>query len=320
MVKLTKQLIKQDKNSRKPRLFFTGLSMGLADLVPGVSGGTIAFLFGIYDELLYSIKILSGEIPRRLIRGDFKEAMNLVPFGFLLPLGAGILTAIFGFVHVVSYLLENHTVLIWSLFFGLVLGSVYVVSKRVPSWNLNRITLIFLGFIVTYAVLGLSVSQAGFSPLTLFLTGAIASVAMILPGISGSLIMVMLGQYKNVVTAVAERNLPYLVVFAMGAFIGLALFSRLLSWLLKNHHSGVIAFLIGIMIGSLRKIWPWQVEQSADVSVNVLPDFNIWLLYSLLLSVAGYFIVLRLEKIGVAREHIDIDNKEYVQEIASQHD
>ncbi len=125
---------KQDESeqTRKTRLFFTGLSMGLADLVPGVSGGTVAFLLGIYDELLYSIKLLTGEIPKLVLTGQLRQAIKLVPFRFLLPLGGGLLSAIFGLVHIVSYLLDTFPVFVWAFFFGLVFGSAYVISKRIP--------------------------------------------------------------------------------------------------------------------------------------------------------------------------------------------
>lgn len=305
---------------RKRRLFFTGFTMGLADLIPGVSGGTIAFLFGIYDELLYTIRLLSGHVPRLIFKGRFKEAYNIVPFGFLIPLAIGILGAIFGLVQIVEYLLENHAVYVWSAFFGLVLGSAVVVSRRVSEWNVRRNLLLLLGFIVTYLVLGLPVFNTAATPLVLFGTGAIASIAMILPGISGSLIMVMLGQYENVISAVAERNVVQLVYFAIGAILGLAVFARLLTWLLKNYHAAVIAFLIGVMLGSLRRIWPWQAEESYGISANILPELNIALLFSILLSAAGFLLVWQLERIGVAREHADIENTDFKREVRAQHD
>ena len=302
------------------RLFFTGFTMGLVDLIPGVSGGTIAFLFGIYDELLYSIKVMSGQVPRLLLQGKFRAAYQAIPFSFLLPLVLGIALAIFSLVQIVTFFLENYPVQVWAVFFGLVVGSVLVVSKRVALWNVNRWLLLFAGFLLTYLVLGLPVMNTEATPLVLFATGAIAILAMILPGISGSLIMVILGQYEAVIGAVAERNIMKMFFFASGAILGLALFARLLSWLLRNYHSAVIAFLIGVMIGSLRRIWPWQTEQADGTVMNMLPAFDASLLSALILAVGGFVIVWRLEKIGIAREHNeDIETKEYAREVRAQH-
>ncbi len=320
MIRNLKNLRRKDRANRTPRLLFTGFSMGVADLIPGVSGGTIAFLLGIYDELLYTIKLLTGTVPKLLLEGKVKEAFRAIPFGFLLPLVSGLLLAIFGLVGVVSYLLDNQAVYVWSLFFGLVLGSVYVVSKRIPEWSRKRVMLLASGFVVTFLLLGLPVLGADATPLILFSTGAIASLAMILPGISGSLIMVMLGQYANVVGAIASRDVLQLAYFALGAITGLALFARLLSWLLKNHHAGVVAVLIGVMIGSLRSVWPWQVEQQSGLFLNVLPDSVFSVFWGLILIVLGFIIVWRLEKLGLAREHIDIEDKEFIQEVKAQHD
>lgn len=316
---ITNSAIKNRKN-RTPRLFFTGITMGMADLVPGVSGGTIAFLLGIYDELLFTVKQLTGAVPGLVLKGKFKEAISLIPFGFILPLGIGILSAIFGLVQVITYLLENHAVLVWSLFFGLVVGSAIVVARRVPKWNLNRTGLLLLGFILTFALLGLPVMAAGTSGLALFATGAVAISAMILPGISGSLIMVMLGQYESVINAVADRNIALLVWFAAGAVVGLALFARLLSWLLHTYHAAVVAFLVGVMLGSLRKVWPWQEQVSEKMYDNVLPELGWGLFFGVLLAVIGVAVVWRLEKLGIAKEHIDIESPDYKEEITTRHD
>lgn len=292
---------------KKIRLFFTGLTMGMADLVPGVSGGTIAFVFGIYDELLYTIKILTGQVPKLVLKARFKQAFKLIPFGFIIPLGIGIVAVIFGMVQVVSYLLDNQPVMVWAFFFGLVLGSVVVISKRIKKWNTNRFTLLILGFVLTFIVVGLPALGGNDSPVALFLTGAVAITAMILPGISGSLIMVLLGQYEIVINSVAERDFLNIVVFAAGAILGLALFVRLLSWLLKHYYFAVIAFLIGVMAGSLRRIWPWQNASAG----NILPEINLSLVFTILLMLAGFALVLVLERIGIAREHDDVESQEF---------
>lgn len=288
--------------------------MGLADLVPGVSGGTIAFLFGIYDELLYTIKLVTGKIPKLVLTGKFKQAFRLIPFRFLIPLGAGIALAIFGLVHIVSFLLDTQPMFVWSLFFGLVLGSAHVVSRRITTWTANHVLLMLIGFVVTFIIVGLPSIGGSTDPLAIFGTGAIAITAMILPGISGSLIMVLLGQYEIIINAVAERDLVVLAIFAAGAIIGLALFVRLLTWLLKHYHLAVIAVLIGVMAGSLRRIWPWQSTGDSGVTTNFLPSLEVSLVWALALMIIGFAIVMMLERVGVAREHADIDTQEFKRE------
>jgi putative membrane protein len=300
---------------RKKRLFFTGLTMGIADLVPGVSGGTIAFLFGIYDELLYTIKLVTGQVPKLILARKFKQAFRTIPFSFLLPLGIGMALAIFGLVKLVSFLLEAQPVLVWALFFGLVLGSAYVVSRRITRWTIRHALLLAVGFILTFIIVGLPSTTGSDAPLAVFATGATAITAMILPGISGSLIMVLLGQYEIVINAVANRDIFILALFAAGAIIGLALFARLLTWLLKHYHLAVIAFLIGVMAGSLRRIWPWHVENADGSITNVLPSIELSLLWALLLMIVGFVLVFMLERVGIAKEHDDINTREFKKEL-----
>lgn len=316
IIRLMKDKIQVEQpKKRTTRLFFTGMTMGIADLVPGVSGGTIAFLFGIYDELLYSIKLITGQVPKLLLAGRFNQAWQIIPLKFLLPVASGILLSIFGLVKIVSYLLETQPVFVWALFFGLVAGSVYAVSRRISKWTLRHGLLLGLGFVLTYIIVGLPAIGGSVSPLAIFATGAIAITAMILPGISGSLIMVLLGQYQVVIKAVAERDFVVLGFFALGAIVGLALFVRLLGWLLKHYHFAVIAFLIGVMAGSLRRIWPWQTLDEIGNSVNVLPDISVQFALAVLLAVLGFVIVYVLERAGIATEHDDIDTKEFKKEM-----
>jgi putative membrane protein len=295
----------------KTRLFFTGFTMGVADLVPGVSGGTIAFLFGIYDELLYTIRLITGKVPKLLLAGKFKQAFALIPFGFLVPVALGAALAIFGLVQVVSWLLETQPALVWAFFFGLVLGSVYIISRRVKEWTLKRASLLLLGFVATFIIVGLPSIGGNESPIALIGTGALAITAMILPGISGSLMMVLLGQYEIIINAVADRNLVTLAFFALGAIAGLAVFVRLLTWLIQRFHFAVIALLIGVMAGSLRRIWPWQVTDVNGVSTNVLATMDLSLLWAILLIIAGFAAVFILEKVGIAKEHDDVGTRDF---------
>jgi len=307
---------KKSPEKRTGRLLFTGFSMGFADLIPGVSSGTIAFLYGIYDELLYTIRTLTGALPKLLFKGKFRQAFALIPYKFLIPLGIGMVIAIFGMVQVVSYLLDTQALYVWAVFFGLVLGSALVISKRMRGWTINRGLLLLAGFGLTFFVVGLPTLASASSPLLTLGTGAIASMAMILPGISGSLMMVLLGQYENIITAISNLDLVTLAIFAGGIIIGLALFARLLGWLLHHHHSAVIATLIGVMLGSLRAVWPWQAEASA----NAAPTFDSTFIFVVSLMAAGFIIVILLERFGIAKEHNDIDSKEFKRELTTQQD
>jgi len=167
------------------RLLFTGFSMGIADLVPGVSGGTIAFLYGIYDELLFSIKQATGTCLKLFLQGNIRAALRALPVRFLTPVLSGILIAIFGFAYLVSYLLDNHPILTWSLFFGFIVGSVIVIKKRVPRWSTEKIAWLLAGAVLTFGIIGFSQLSLPPTPMVIFLTGAVAFCAMILPGISG---------------------------------------------------------------------------------------------------------------------------------------
>ncbi len=307
---------KKSSEKRTGRLLFTGLSMGFADLIPGVSSGTIAFLYGIYDELLYTIRTLTGAFPKLLFKGQFRKAFALIPFRFLVPLGLGMVLAIFGLVQVVSYLLDTQALYIWAVFFGLVLGSALVISKRMRGWTINRGLLLLAGFGLTFCIVGLPVLESASSPLVTLGTGAIASMAMILPGISGSLMMVLLGQYEHIITAISDLDVLTLIIFAAGIVIGLALFARLLGWLLHHHHSAVIATLIGVMLGSLRAVWPWQT----DASTNAAPTFDGTFIVVISLMVAGFILVMLLERFGIAKEHNDIESKEFQRELKTQQD
>ncbi|MBP9820442.1 DUF368 domain-containing protein, partial [Candidatus Woesebacteria bacterium] len=240
------------------RLFFTGFAMGAADIVPGVSGGTMAFILGIYEELIYSIKVMSGEVIALGIRGRIKEAWQKIPFAFLFPLGFGLLAAIGSLSKVIAFLLHDYPSFIWSFFFGLVIASIVVVRKRVVTWDIQDYGIMGVTAIVAYLLVGVIPVETPSNLLITFLSGAIAICAMILPGISGSFLLVILGKYEQILQAVLTYDFLTLGVFAAGAALGLALFSRVLSWLFRHYHDVTVAALIGFMIGSLRKVWPWK--------------------------------------------------------------
>jgi putative membrane protein len=305
------------------RLFFTGFSMGAADIVPGVSGGTIAFILGIYEELMESIKVLSGEVPRLILQGNFTEAWKKIPFGFLIPLALGLGTAVLTLSSVLAYLLDSQPVYIWSFFFGLVLASIVLVSKRIVSWDAHDIVLGLVGAAIAYIVVGLVPIETPANPVAFFLAGFIAICAMILPGISGSFLLLIMGKYEQILLAVNEKDILTLGLVACGAVVGLAVFSRVLSWLFAKHHDVVIALLTGFMIGSLRKVWPWKevlqtrltshgVEE-ALVTANIFPPkVDLAVVFALILATTGVAFIFILSKASLTTEVVsDISNPEF---------
>lgn len=239
-------------------IFLRGMMMGAADIVPGVSGGTVAFITGIYDTLLGSIRAFDLEFIGRVFKLDIKGAWQHVNGGFLLALLLGIATSIFSLARVISWTLEHHPVPLWAFFFGLILASALVLLRQVENWSAPRVLCLLAGaalalIIALSPTATLDVGLAG-----VFLSGFLAICAMILPGISGSFILVLLGMYSVVLAAVKSLDLLFLAVFAIGAVSGLMCFSRLLHWLLSRYHQGTMALLTGFLFGSLAVVWPWK--------------------------------------------------------------
>lgn len=240
--------------------FLRGFLMGSADVVPGVSGGTIAVLVGIYERLVHAISMASKALGN-LLRFRFRDAgqrLREIDWGLILPLLIGIGVAIFTLASVISTLLDDHPEAMAGLFTGLVAASAWVAWRMIRSPNGTTVVVAIVVAVITFFVLGLK-GGAITDPswLVLFGSGAIAICAMILPGISGSFLLLMLGMYDFVISAVDERDFPVLGVFALGCIVGLALFSQLLDWSLTNHHDVVVAAMVGLMIGSFRVLWPW---------------------------------------------------------------
>ncbi|WP_062707943.1 DUF368 domain-containing protein [Grimontia marina] len=238
--------------------FFKGMAMGAADVVPGVSGGTIAFITGIYDTLLESIRRVNPSIFPLWRKEGFASVWKHVNGTFLASLLAGILTAILTLAKAVSYTLENHPIVIWSFFFGLIIASAIHMIKQVEKWSAGEIVLAIAGAIFAYGITVANPISMEFNMLTVFIAGSIAICAMILPGISGSFILLLLGMYAPVLDAVKSLNIPILAVFATGCLAGILSFSHILSWLLNKYRSFTIAFLTGLLIGALGKVWPWK--------------------------------------------------------------
>ncbi len=239
-------------------IFIRGLLMGAADIVPGVSGGTVAFITGIYDRLLASIRAFDLQCVRLVLRGNIKMAWQHVDGIFLSALLLGIATSILTLAQLVSWLLHTYPVQLWAFFFGLVLASALVLLRQIDAWNTQRILSLACGaaialWIALSPVANLDIGLAG-----VFLSGFIAICAMILPGISGSFILVLLGMYSTVLSALKSFDLLFIAVFAAGAVAGLMVFSRFLHWLLQRAHAATMALLTGFLFGSLVVVWPWK--------------------------------------------------------------
>jgi putative membrane protein len=288
-------------------LSLKGVCMGASDVVPGVSGGTMAFILGIYEELIEAIKSFDLKSLQLLLTFKFRLLLDHISWKFLLAVGIGILTAIFTLAQILSWLLQNSPVHIWSFFFGLILASVMSVSRRVEKWRRSTWLCLAGGTIGSYFLVGLVPVSTPNAPWFLILCGAVAICAMILPGISGSFILLLLGKYQYVLEAVNQKDILVLGLVAAGACVGIIAFSRLLGWLLRNYHDLMVAVLTGLMLGSLRKVWPWKetVESVADihgrlvpvVQSNILPR-NGEIVIPLLLMVVGLVVVILLDRLG----------------------
>lgn len=283
-----------------------GMAMGAADVVPGVSGGTIAFIVGIYGELLDSIKSINTASLKLLFTGKIAAFWKAIHANFLLSIVTGIAISIFSLAKLITSLLETHPVLVWSFFFGLVLASTWFVSKDIKKWNWKTILCFIAGAVIALFITIATPTETPNALWFIFLCGAIAICAMILPGISGSFILVLLGKYFYVMEAVKTLNIPVMLVFICGAAIGITGFSRVLSFALHKFHDVTIAVLAGFMLGSLNKVWPWKetVETFIDshgivkplTETNILP--NEYVLQGFALMLGGYLLVYILEKIA----------------------
>ncbi len=300
-------------------LYLKGVAMGAADAVPGVSGGTIAFISGIYEELVGAIRSFNTEALRRLIMRDFIGFWRHINGIFLTVLFTGIATSILVFSRVILYWLAEHPEMVWSFFFGLIVASAVVISRKIPRWNSIVIFWCMVGIGVGYFITIAVPAQTPDTLFFVFFSGMIAICAMILPGISGSFILVLLSKYEFVFTAIKDFRLTIMFVFGCGCAIGLLSFSHLLNWTLKRFHNPTIAALTGLMIGSLNKVWPWkQVVKSFTkpdgeviplVERNVLPEtyrvvtgLEPYFFGALLLAVLGFCMVYFLEKLSGAEE------------------
>ncbi len=289
-------------------LFLKGLAMGAADVVPGVSGGTIAFITGIYTELLDSIKSINIQSLTVLRRQGLAAFWQQINGTFLVVLGGGILIALLTLARGIHFLLMHYPVWVWSFFFGLIIASCWHVGREIGRWQLPQLLLLAAGATVAAWISAASPTTIAATPLVVLLAGSIAICAMILPGISGSFILLLMGLYTPVLAAVKDLDVQIMGLFACGALVGLMLFSRLLSWLLHHYRSAMFALLTGFMAGSLVKVWPWKEtlqtrlnshgEEVPFIQSNILPLLNADLALAVILAVAGMMLVLGMERLA----------------------
>ncbi len=307
-----------------------GMAMGAADVVPGVSGGTIAFISGIYEELIGTIHKLNFGFFSVWKKQGFKTAWREYNLSFLLALVAGIFVSILSLAKLIEWLLENHPILVWSFFFGLIIASILHVGRQITRWNVTAITGLILATGLSYWITILEPIGSPESTWFLFIAGFIAIIAMILPGISGAFILLLLGAYQAVIGTITQftdgigsgnfdqvwQAFLKLVVFGVGAVIGLKVFSGVLNWMFKNHKNTVLAVLTGFMIGALNKIWPWKevLEYRINSSGHEVPfleksilpaqyDGNPQVLYAIVFLVIGFLTIYLLERLAVRKQN-----------------
>ncbi|MCB9062737.1 MAG: DUF368 domain-containing protein [Halobacteriovoraceae bacterium] len=291
-------------------LMAKGLCMGAADLIPGVSGGTVAFITGIYTNLVNAITSINKEVITKLLKFQIKDALSQIHLGFLIPLMAGIFCSIVGLARIMHYLMREQAIPTWGMFFGLILASIIIVGRHGEIWrDFKRIVWLVFGVLSAHFIVNLIPVQTPEEMWFIFLCGIIAIMAMILPGISGSFLLLILGKYEFVTGAVKNpfilENIKIIIVFACGAFIGLTSFSRVLSYFLTKYEKITMAYLTGIMIGALQKVWPWrQIVDSTVIrgktyilkEINILPNnFDSIDISAFVLMLVGIIFVLFLD-------------------------
>lgn len=302
-----------------------GLAMGAADVVPGVSGGTIAFISGIYQELIDSINNVNLSVLKTLKKEGLKAAWQQVNGSFLLALLTGIGISILTFSKVITHLLETQPILVWSFFFGLIIASIALIWRETSNWKIVDILALIIGIALSYYI---TIARPVSSPDSywyLFLSGFIAIIAMILPGISGAFILLLMGSYETVIgtinqfrdglvnfnTEVLGQAILKLGVFAIGAIIGLKSFSKVLHWMFEKHKNTTLALLIGFMAGSLNKVWPWKQvletrinshgEVVPYIDKSILPqnfDGQPQILTAIILAIIGFIVIFGMEKLA----------------------
>lgn len=307
-----------------------GLAMGAADIVPGVSGGTIAFITGFYEELVETIDRLDFGFFKQWRKNGFLFAWRVYNLSFLVALGLGVATSILLLAKIIESLIDSHPILVWAFFFGLVLASIVYIAKQLNKWNIALILSLLLSSIFAFLLSGLNPLAETNSTWFLFIAGFIAIIAMILPGISGAFILILLGAYEPVIGLLTQLNesitqgeiklltqtVGKILVFVLGAAVGIKAFSKALTWMFSHHKNITLAVLTGFMIGALNKIWPWKevLETRINSKGEIIPfieksvmpsnfDGNPHLIPAILCMIGGFLIIFILEKIASLKKH-----------------
>jgi len=293
-------------------LFIKGVLMGIANIIPGVSGGTIALITGIYNELLEAIRSFSLNTVRHLLHFEIKQAIATLHMRFLVTIFVGLGVSILSIAHIMQFLFTNYEEQTWALFFGLVLASILVMGIKTKNWMGSGGINFVVGTLFAYYFVGLIPVSTPETWWFILIAGAIAICTMILPGLSGSFFLLIIGKYEYIIGALKQpflpENLVIIAIFGMGCIVGIVSFSRVLSVLLENYENATMAFLTGIMCGSLRKIWPWKEVLEKKMihgklkiisEQNILPqNFDEGFYLAIVLVVVGFVLVLLMEKIA----------------------
>ena len=294
------------------RLYFKGVAMGAADIVPGVSGGTIALISGIYEELIFTLKNINLSLLKTLFKDGFKVFWKSLNGNFLSVLLLGIASSVILLAQVIVFLLENHEFKIWGFFFGLIISSAFLIIKDVNPLNTMQIIWILSGIVIAALISLSNTTQIPDTDIYIFLTGSIAITAMILPGISGSFILLLLSKYEYIITAIKEFNIRTLFVFALGCIFGLIIFSRILHFLFQNYKMNLLSLLSGFLIGSLIKIWPFRKVLETRINSDgieevitsqpIIPnlEYQEELIFFVLFTLIGYFLISVIQKKSIS--------------------
>ena len=291
------------------KLFLKGIGMGTADIIPGVSGGTVAFITGIYGQLLNAISSIDLRLILKLFKGRFREALAGIHLRFLLVLVSGIVLAVISTARVMHHLLNSYPVWTWSLFFGLITGSILILARSLENLKQGLTGLLF-GTLVAYWVTGMIPIETPQTLWFLFLSGLVAICAMILPGLSGAFILLILGKYAYITSVLRDPfsmdHLQIILVFVLGCLTGILAFSRVLRFALIKFPQTTLGLLTGFMIGALRKVWPWKIPLETEIirgkeyvlqEINIMPEANLHLFIAILLMIFGFSLVLWLESL-----------------------
>ena len=272
------------------RVFFCGILMGIADAIPGISGGTIALLLGIYEELIGSISNFNINLFQNLKKKGIKYCWNKINGNFLLSLISGVLLSLVSFVKIFSILIQKYPLFIWSFFLGLILATLFVINRNIKKWDIANFILIFIFAFLTIllSIINPSISE-NINLFYILICGIIASSAMILPGISGSLILVILGVYTLIINALNNLEYNIILVFLIGCLIGIINFSKIIKWLFYKYRDYTFSIMLGLVIGSIYKVWPWTKSNIDDLS-------NKYILLSILITFIGFILIYTLEK------------------------